>query len=112
MREPMLPFTACRECGGPILGRRGDAVFCGKPCQLTWHNRRRARGAEFYDLVMAMRYERQEAARQGAFAALAQLASSAWESDKALRPGRKSWDLAEAMLRIGTTIRDGVGDGR
>lgn len=112
MREPQLPFTACRECGGPILARRQDAVFCAKRCQMAWHNRRRTRGAEMYDLVMAMRFDRQEAARVGAYSMLTQLASAARESDLVKRPGRPSWNLGEAVLRIGLTLREGPGDGR
>lgn len=87
--------TFCRECGAPC-----QRSFCSKPCRMTWHNRRKSRGAEFYDFVMALRYERDEATKAEAWTTLCSLARACRDSDKALRAGRHSWNLREATERV------------
>jgi hypothetical protein len=55
----------CRECGEPFLGRKAHAAFCSTTCRKTWNNRRATRGAQLYDAVMAMRYDREKAKELG-----------------------------------------------
>lgn len=44
---------ACRECGKSFSARRVTALFCSAPCRTSFNQRRRDRGAEFYDFMMA-----------------------------------------------------------
>ena len=43
---------ACLECGGEC----GKGEFCGSACRMAFNNRRKARGAELYDLFMVHRF--------------------------------------------------------
>ena len=44
----------CRECGKAFNARRMSALFCDAPCRTSFNQRRRDRGAELYDFVMAI----------------------------------------------------------
>jgi hypothetical protein len=55
----------CRECGDLFLALKSHAAFCSTKCRKTWNNRRATRGAQLYDAVMAMRYDRKAAAAAG-----------------------------------------------
>jgi hypothetical protein len=55
----------CRECGDLFLALKSHAAFCSTKCRKTWNNRRATRGAQLYDAVMAMRYDRKSAAAAG-----------------------------------------------
>lgn len=90
----------CRECGAPLASVKRTAVFCGTACRKTWNNRRMVRGAELYDLFMALRYQREDATQAQAFTMLANLARAYHDADVAKRDGRQSWNLREAMQRI------------
>lgn len=96
----------CRECGMPNPGK---GAFCTDRCRTAWHNRRKARGAELYDFVMAWRFERGEA---DTMAMLARLASAYRDADNHVRDGRKSWDLGEATARVPLAFSPKAGDGR
>lgn len=58
-------MAICRECGEKFTGKRSVAAFCSTPCRKAWHNRRMTRGAQMYDAVMAMRYDRKRATELG-----------------------------------------------
>lgn len=90
----------CRECGAGLAGMKRTAVFCSTACRKAWNNRRMVRGAELYDVFMAMRYEREEAKQQQAFTTLANLARAYRDADVAKRAGRQSWSLREALARM------------
>jgi hypothetical protein len=90
----------CRECGKPLDGKRKGAVFCGAEHRKTWNNRRMVRGAEMYDLFMANRYEREKANGEKAWTHLTNLARAYRDADIALRDGRQSWNLREALERL------------
>ncbi len=102
-------MTICRECGAPC-SKRG-ASFCRPSCRAAWHNRRKSRGAELYDLVMAMRYDRTGASAANAMTVLSNLARAYHDADAAARGGRPSWDLAEALARLPAGYST-AGDGR
>ena len=91
----MRRVHACLECGGP-KGSKGE--FCSTGCRTTFNNRRKARGAELYDLVMAQRFDRARAAELGVFQAFCRLASHYRQDDNASRAGRRSWRAPEAVL--------------
>ena len=48
----------CAECGTTFEAKRDHAAFCSDACRKAFNNRRMTRGAELYDLFMAVRYER------------------------------------------------------
>lgn len=82
---------ACLECGGPYTPRQADAEFCGQPCRKAWNNRRLVRGAELYDLVMALRWDRAVASTLHVFTALSRMAAGFRREDLNQRDGRRSW---------------------
>lgn len=92
----------CRECGAELapLGLRPNASFCCTAHRKEWNNRRAVRGAELYDLLMANRYERDVAKQRGVWTIATNLTRAYRDSDVALRQGRKSWDLNEALDRM------------
>jgi hypothetical protein len=90
------PQRACCECGVILKLRRPGADFCGAPCRTAFHNRRKERGAELYDLLMLHRFERAIAKDMGAQSLMNRMASVWREEDKARRDGRRSWTKARA----------------
>jgi hypothetical protein len=87
-------IRGCRECGGQLSGSR---EFCNGRCRSAFHNRRKQRGADLYDLVMSHRFEREAAKEQGAWSLLCRMASSFREEDNQKRAGRKSWETVNAV---------------
>lgn len=90
----------CRECGAPLEGKRQGAVFCSTEHRKAWNNRRMVRGAELYDLFMALRYDRKAAHKDGAWSVMTNLARAMHDSDVVLRDGRQSWNLKETLERL------------
>jgi hypothetical protein len=78
----------CAECGN---GHPAKGDFCATACKDAFNNRRKARGAEMYDLYMAHRFERPLATSLGVFQAINRLASNWRSEDHELRASRKSW---------------------
>lgn len=104
---------ACLECGEP----RGAGDFCADACRAAFNNRRKARGAELYDLFMVLRFDRKRAKLLRVFQALCRLASNWRAEDQARRAGRRSWRRPEDVLETRTHLRaivnyDGTGRGR
>lgn len=95
----------CRECGIDLapLGLRRGAVFCKPEHRKAWNNRRMVRGAELYDLFMALRYDRKDAQQHGAWSVMTNLARAMRDSDNLLRDGRQSWNLRETLDRLPMT---------
>lgn len=95
-----MPHKAtCLNCGAPFETARpkGTVFQCGSTCRTEWNNRRAQRGAELYDLMMAVRYERDVATEQALWSkACALMASFKADDDKA-RGGRRSWQDHKAV---------------
>lgn len=94
--------NCCRECGlelGP-LGLRKGAVFCKPEHRKAWNNRRMIRGAELYDIVMAIRYDREFASTHSLMTLLSNQARAYRDADNAFRDSRDSWNIKETMARI------------
>lgn len=98
----MASDKVCRECGLALTPeqRRKGAAFCCPAHRVKWHNRRKERGAELYDLVMAWRFDRAAATQADVLGMMSRLASAYNDADKALRDGRRSYALAEAIERL------------
>lgn len=79
----------CRECGRPVAA--SGAEFCSTPCRAGWNNRRARRGAELYDLFMALRFDRPLARRLSLWRLICRLAAGYREEDRDQRGGRISW---------------------
>lgn len=91
--------VACLECGEPVgPTSRNDKKFCCTEHKNEFLNRRKLRGSQCVDLIMAMRFDRAAATEAGAWAMLCRMASNWREEDKAL--GRASMlPLEEVMQR-------------
>ena len=91
----MARVHACLECGEPVPGK-GD--FCSAACRHGFNNRRKARGAELYDLYMAHRFERKEAQELRVLQAMNRLASNWRRQDREQRGARRSWRRTQDVL--------------
>ncbi len=78
----------CDECGEP---HKSKGRFCGTPCRQAFNNRRLQRGAQVYDLVYAMRYDRDSAKTLGVWAELCRVVEQWNQEDKAEHGGRKTY---------------------
>ena len=95
------PFRrVCLECGQPFGSAVREAEFCGPPCRMVFNNRRAKRGAELYDLFMALRHDRQTATALKVWRLLNRCAAIFREEDRSEREGRRSWrHPAEILAR-------------
>ena len=100
---PTRRFSAhriCIECGCPFLPVRAHGEFCEAACRKAFNNRRLVRGAELYDLFMALRYDRGVAKTLKVWRLICRMASAFRAEDVAQRDGRRSWaDPAEIIAR-------------
>ena len=92
---PRLNAT-CLDCGEGFHRAGDHGTFCSAKCRGAWNNRRLQRGAEIYDLLMTLRYERRSA--KGIFTALCRAAAAFRAADHAERAGRASWSNAREIL--------------
>lgn len=92
-------MAECRECGH--FHDKAKAAFCCTPCRQAWNNRRMQRGAQLYDLFMAVRYQRGLAKVHSLWSIVCRLAQSWREEDVRERGGRPSW-------RAYTELHDGL----
>ncbi|WP_426315686.1 hypothetical protein ACN9MF_12940 [Methylobacterium fujisawaense] len=90
----------CLECGRPFAAAVSGAEFCGPACRMVFNNRRARRGAELYDLFMALRHDRATATLFKVWRLLNRLAAIFRDEDRQERDGRKSWrDPATIIAR-------------
>ncbi len=85
------PQRPCVECGNPFSPREAKAMFCCDAHRKTWGNRRMLRGAQLYDLFMALRYERAAATEAEVWKVMCRVAAEFREEDNTERAGRLSW---------------------
>lgn len=84
----------CRECGTPFIPSRRPALHCSETCRTAFNRRRRERGAELYDFVMA-----------GQTAVVEMLLGAYKTADMATRDGRPSFQpTQQAILAIPATF--------
>ena len=107
----MADNRRCRECGAIFSARRSTREFCDASCRREYHNRHMRRGAALYSVVMALRFQRSQAA--GALTLLSRMAAAFRTEDISERAGRQSWnDLSKtrkrhahlAALVVGTNV--------
>lgn len=85
-------IAECRECGETYTRKRPDQSFCSIKCRDQFNGRRKRRGAKLYDLIMALRFDRERAQAAGAWSLVCRMASNFAEEDRRERAGRKSWE--------------------
>jgi hypothetical protein len=108
----MGKIDTCRECGHPVRTKRASA-FCSAKCRATYHNRRACRGADLYDLVMGLRFDRVGAEAAGVWSLMCRMAASFRAEDERARAGRQSWDDVEKVKArnvhlLATVVADNV----
>jgi triphosphoribosyl-dephospho-CoA synthetase len=87
-----LTARCCKECGMALSADRDyRAEVCGSACRTAWSNRRKMRGAELYDLFMAMRHERGAAKALGIWNLMCRMAAAWKQEDMDERAGRLSY---------------------
>lgn len=98
-REPVLGDNGapvgfarvCLECGDDFEALKAFGAFCCPAHRQLWNNRRMKRGAELYDLFMALRFQRGLAKAMGLWRLVCRLASAFRDEDWRERDGRLSW---------------------
>lgn len=85
-------FVECRECGESFARKTAKQIFCSVVCREGFQNRRKYRGAKFYDLIMALRFDRGRAKAAGVWTLISRMASNFAEEDERKREGWKSWE--------------------
>ncbi|MGD0024504.1 MAG: transcriptional regulator [Xanthobacteraceae bacterium] len=80
----------CRECGASYEAGRATREFCGMACRRAFSNRRMLRGADMYDLLMQLRFDRERAKRSGAWSLLCRMAAAFKAEDDRERAGHAS----------------------
>lgn len=106
------PVRCCRECSTPLTGhvdagtnkphKRGKPqIFCTILCKATWNNRRKNRGADIYDLWMALRHSRAEATANGVWAEMCRLSEQWNNEDK--DAGRRTYEHPAVVI---TRLKD------
>lgn len=88
----------CLECGDGFSPLMAHGEFCSGSCRKAWNNRRMARGAELYDLFMALRFDRPMAQALGLWAILCRAAALYRKQDDDERAGRRSWAQPQDVL--------------
>lgn len=98
----------CLECGAAYASEKDTSQFCSTACRRDFNNRRQQRGAELYDLYMALRFDRGPAKMLRVLSMLNRLASIFREQDRRDRDGRRSWTppavVAERAPHLRSTI--------
>lgn len=93
-----VPSRTCLECGGGYRPKGPHGDFCGDACRKAFNNRRMRHGAELYDLVMALRFDRQTATKLKVWRLINRLAAIYRREDMAERAGRPSWRHPRAVI--------------
>lgn len=81
----------CLECGDDFEALKPFGAFCCPAHRRDWNNRRQTRGAELYDLFMALRFQRGLAQALALWKLVCRLAAAYRDEDWRDRAGRLSW---------------------
>lgn len=106
--------ATCLNCGKAIESARpaGTVIHCSIPCKREFNNRRMTRGAEIYDLMMAVRYERETATEQALWSKACALLAHYRSEDERERDSRRSWQNHRAVTERRPAIFAGVASGQ
>lgn len=87
----------CKDCGCAIPPTSKSRDFCTASCRSNFHNRRKQRGADLYDLFMSLRFDRTVAKDKGAWSLMCRMAARFRMEDQRDRAGHQSWDSVEEV---------------
>ncbi|WP_303829345.1 hypothetical protein [Asticcacaulis taihuensis] len=87
----------CQWCGEEFAKRGGSQLFCSDPHKTAFNNLRKERGAQLYDLFVALRYERKLAAGLKVWSLICTMIAHFREEDRQKRSGRRSWMPARTV---------------
>lgn len=92
--------ATCLNCGNAFESNRpkGTVFQCSGECRREFNNRRATRGAEIYDLMMTLRYDRQAATDDAVWSKACALLASFRADDGTTRGGRRSWQDHNAVI--------------
>lgn len=97
--QPEARFRrVCAECGSDFRTDKRHGEFCCEPHRKAFNNRRAMRGAELYDLVMALRYDRGASKALHVWRLICRMAATFRQEDERERDGRKSWRPARQVI--------------
>jgi hypothetical protein len=88
----------CLECGDDFESMKSFGAFCCPAHRLAWNNRRSKRGAELYDLFMALRFQRGLARTLALWKLACRLVSAFRDEDWRERDGRLSWRSPRTVI--------------
>lgn len=97
-------MPTCLECGREYSAKSKPSLFCRTACRQSFNNRRQQRGAEFYDVVMEMRFDRKRASATGAWSMLCAIAARHRNEDAQHREGRKSWTSTTRLSKLASRL--------
>ena len=84
----------CTECGTSFRSRQYGGSFCGVKCRSAFNNRRAARGAMLYDLMMLDRHAG-EGSRFEELGARVPVALAAFDAEDLAAGRKRTWKRAE-----------------
>lgn len=100
-KSSTIPEITCRECGAALAAPSGAGrppKYCDRACRVAFDRRRETRGAELYDLFMALRFQRKAARARGVWTLICRLAMHWHDKDEAERQGCRSYrPLSESV---------------
>lgn len=94
----VIHLRACIECGETFNPKAAHQDFCRTSCKSAFNNRRLLRGAEIFDLIMILRYERPIAKALKVWKLICRLTAAYREEDTRQRAGRHSWRPAKQVI--------------
>lgn len=102
----------CTECGITFTAKKAHAEFCSTNCRKAFNNRRAMRGAQLYDAMMNMRYDRAAAKDEDIdYTFLCRMAEMFHREDEQQRRGRRSFRTARAVKDdLGAVVNARHGD--
>lgn len=89
----------CLECGDCFVSARQGTEFCDANCNKAFNNRRATRGAELYDLLMALRYDREQSTVLGVWKVICRICAEYRQADKQARDSRRSWQPPKRVIQ-------------
>jgi len=90
----------CSNCGAEFEPRAANQQFCNPNCRKEWNNRRASRGTVLYDMMMAMRYERDGELSESDLRKLMATVAADWHQQDLADGRERSWGSVVEWLRL------------
>lgn len=95
-KEVTMYKRTCANCGAEFEAKRPEAENCSDKCRKARNNRRMTRGAEAYDVLMNMRFERGAAKEEKLWSLLCAMASE-WKAEDEAMNARTHQSLPNSL---------------